>query len=201
MAKSLDIIDPKKDIPDRSESEEDSDLDSDFKGKKDNGGIFYLVLGIIAILVATAAALYILFQRDQNNNDDDVNLSAVNITAQTSAETSQTAVVSPEATSSIDTTPEPAFTYTDETLRIANGNGINGEASRVKKILEDRGYKIASIGNASKNYSQSIIYFKTGQDKLAEALKEDLKEEYLFEVEQADQIVGSYDAVIVLGSK
>jgi hypothetical protein len=198
MAKSLDIIDPKKDIPDRSE--EDSDLDSDFKDKKDNGGIFYLVLGIIAILVATAAALYILFQRDQNNNDDP-NLSTINTTVQTSAETSQTAVVSPEATSSIDTTPEPAFTYTDETLRVANGNRINGEASRIKKILESKGYKIASIGNASKNYSQSIIYFKTGQDKLAEALKEDLKEEYLFEVEQADQIVGSYDAVIVLGSK
>ena len=198
MAKSLDIIDPKKDIPDRSE--EDSDLDSDFKGKKDNSGIFYLVLGIIAILVATAAALYILFQRDQNNNDDQ-NLSTINATVQTSAETSQTAVVSPEATSSIDTTPEPAFTYTDETLRVANGNKINGEASRIKKILESKGYKIASIGNASKNYSQSIIYFKTGQDKLAEALKEDLKEEYLFEVEQADQIVGSYDAVIVLGSK
>lgn len=198
MAKSLDIIDPKKDIPDRSE--EDSDLDSDFKGKKDNGGIFYLVLGIIAILVATVAALYILFQRDQNNNDD-LNLSTVNTTAQTSAKASQTAVVSPEATSSIDTSPEPAFTYTDETLRIANGNRINGEASRIKKILESKGYKIASIGNASKNYNQSIIYFKTGQDKLAEALKEDLKEEYLFEVEQADQIVGSYDAVIVLGSK
>lgn len=198
MAKSLDIIDPKKDIPDRSE--EDSDLDSDFKGKKDNGGIFYLVLGIIAILVATAAALYVLFQRDQNNNDD-LNLSTVNTTAQTSAKASQTAVVSPEATSSIDTSPEPAFTYTDETLRIANGNRINGEASRIKKILESKGYKIASIGNASKNYNQSIIYFKTGQDKLAEALKEDLKEEYLFEVEQADQIVGSYDAVIVLGSK
>lgn len=198
MAKSLDIIDPKKDIPDRSE--EDSDLDSDFKGKKDNGGIFYLVLGIIAILVATAAALYVLFQRDQNNNDD-LNLSTVNTTAQTSAKASQTAVVSPEATSSIDTSPEPAFTYTDETLRIANGNRINGEASRIKKILESKGYKIASIGNASRNYSQSIIYFKTGQDKLAEALKEDLKEEYLFEVEQADQIVGSYDAVIVLGSK
>ncbi len=198
MAKSLDIIDPKKDIPDRSE--EDNDLDSDFKGKKDNGGIFYLVLGIIAILVATAAALYVLFQRDQNNNDD-LNLSTVNTTAQTSAKASQTAVVSPEATSSIDTSPEPAFTYTDETLRIANGNRINGEASRIKKILESKGYKIASIGNASKNYSQSIIYFKTGQDKLAEALKEDLKEEYLFEVEQADQIVGSYDAVIVLGSK
>lgn len=198
MAKSLDIIDPKKDIPDRSE--EDSDLDSDFKGKKDNGGIFYLVLGIIAILVATVAALYILFQRDQNNNDD-LNLSTVNTTAQTSAKASQTAVVSPEATSSIDTSPEPAFTYTDETLRIANGNRINGEASRIKKILESKGYKIASIGNASRNYSQSIIYFKTGQDKLAEALKEDLKEEYLFEVEQADQIVGSYDAVIVLGSK
>lgn len=197
MAKSLDIIDPKKDIP--NHSEEDGDLDSDFKDKKNNGGIFYLVLGIIAILVATAAALYILFQRDQN--DDDPNLSAVNATAQISAETSQAAVVSPEITSSVDTSPEPAFTYTDEALRVANGNGINGEASRIKKILEGKGYKIASIGNASKNYSQSIIYFKTGQDKLAEALKEDLKEEYLFEVEQADQIVGSYDAVIVLGSK
>jgi len=201
MVKSLDIIDPKKDISDRSEDEsgdsKNLNLDPPRKDRESGSGVFYLVLGIIAIVVATVAALYILLS--DNTNGKDPNLATTTSTTEISASatsTEPTNVVAPKNPS-----PEASFSYKDETIRIANGNGISGEASRMKKILEEKGYEISSTGNASKNYTESIIYFKTGQDKLADALKKDLDSEYSFTTEISDQIVGSYDAVIVLGSK
>ena len=201
MAKSLDIIDPKKDISDRSEDDskdsKDLNLDPPKKERGSGGGVFYLVLGIIAILVATAAALFILFKEDGSTKDP--NLSSTTATVEPSPST--TATESAEIATPENPSPEATFKYTDESIRIANGNGISGEASKIKGILEDRGYKVASVGNASRSYTESIIYFKTGQDKLAEALKKDLDSEYKFTTELADQVVGSYDAVVVLGSK
>lgn len=200
MAKSLDIIDPKRDInndsdEDRSDKPEGDDLE--MKEKRGGNGVFYLILGIIAILVATGAALYILFMDDSSDKDT----STTATTASVEATTTATAEESVSATAPANPSPEATFTYTDESIRIANGNGISGEAGRIEKILQDKGYEIVSTGNASRTYAESIIYFKSGQDDLADAIKSDLSDEYSFTTEVADSVVGSYDAVVVLGSK
>ncbi len=199
MAKSLDIIDPKKDFSDDHEDddrEETEDIEKSEKHNSSSGGIFYLILGIVAIIVATGAALYILFQDDGDSSDESsAKQSAVVSSVTATAEESVVASVIPNPS------PDNTFTYSDESIRIANGNGISGEANRIKKILENAGYKIASVGNASKSYTESFVYFKSGQDSLAEAIKKQLSDEYDLKTEVADQIVGSYDAVIVLGSK
>jgi len=204
MAKSLDIIDPKKELEDNSSQEEEKEervMQAAPAEEGSGSGVFYLVIGIIAVLVSASLALYILFKDNNSQNSVATTASSTPITT-VSPETS--AIATQSATSSVTTTSPTAsstFKYTNEVIRIANGNSTSGEAARIKAVLEAKGYKIATIGNATKPYADSIIYYKTGQEKLAAALKADIASEYVATIELSDQIVGTNDAVVVLGTK
>ncbi|MDH4358930.1 MAG: LytR C-terminal domain-containing protein [Candidatus Berkelbacteria bacterium] len=195
MAKSLDIIDPKKELEDKPKEEKD-EFDHGFKEPSSGGGgIFYLIIGIIAVVVAVGSALYILYSGDRGSKEES--------TTPTVEET-VTVQTSPSPTASVAATSSPTtttFKYTDEKIRVANGNGISGEAAKIKKVLEDKGFKVESIGNASKTYAETIIFYKTGQEELANALKDVIKDYYTGKIENSDTTVGTYDAVIALGSK
>lgn len=208
MAKSLDIIDPKKDIDSQEENVEEEEMMKASPSAKEEGGggIFYLIIGIIAVIVSTSLALYILFKDDSSKSSSSV---AKSVTATPSPETespapsaqASAAIAESPAVATSPATTTGAFKYTNEQIRIANGNGISGEGAKVQTLLEGKGYKIASVGNASKQYEASIVYYKTGQEALAEALKKDISTLYSATVEKSDSIVGSYDAVIALGAK
>ncbi len=208
MAKSLDIIDPKKELTteeDRSEEEEMMQAAPRHKDEE-GGGLFYLIIGIIAVIVSTSLALYILFKDDKSSDKAAAPATTSTASATTSATPTATttasvatsAVASPVVTTS---SASATFKYTSEQIRIANGNGISGEAAKVQQLLEGKGYKIASVGNATKQYESTIVYYKTGQEKLAEALKKDISTLYSVSIQNSDSIVGSYDAVIALGAK
>jgi hypothetical protein len=209
MAKSLDIIDPKRELGDDSQESEKLDKEDRVvhasEHEEQSGGLFYLIIGIIAVIVSASLALYILFKDDNSTKGT----AAASATATTSpspvASTTASATLSATTTTSTvavtSATAGSAFKYTDEQIRIANGNGTAGEANRIKTVLEGKGYKIASTGNASKQYPSSIVYYKDGEEKLANALKTDLAGEYVATVEKSNEIVGTYDAVVVLGSK
>jgi len=167
-------------------------------------GKFYLALGIIALLVAVGSALYIIYKGSSSKKDTN-KATVVSVTPTASGTATGSATASTTATTAATTsstaTGTSSFKYTDESIRIANGNGKNGEGARIKKILEDKGYKIASTGNASKNYDQTTVFYKTGQESLANALKEAIKDEYSAVIENSDTTVGSYDAIVVLGKQ
>jgi hypothetical protein len=147
--------------------------------------------------VATGAALYILYKDYLPNKDkNSATTSPATVTATTTVSATTTASVSASPTA-----VASSFKYTNEKIRIANGNGISGEGAKVEKALQDQGFQIASVGNASKTYTQTIIYYKTGQEKLASALKSAISSLYTGTVELNDKVVGTYDAIVVLGSK
>lgn len=202
MAKSLDIIDPKRDLapqePDRDENEDEEKPMHERSG----GGVFYLVLGIIAVVVSTALAVYILFKDNKTDIKPATTPTATTtLTGTASATTTETAAT----TSTVATTATAAagtFKYTNESIRIVNGNGKSGEATRIKTALEAKGYTIASTGNASKQYATTTILYKSGEQALAEALKTALAADYSAVIELSDQTtLGTYDAVIALGAK
>jgi len=200
MAKSLDIIDPKRELQEEEEETRNIRSDEDdFKmnrpEKEGGSGVFYLVLGIIAIIVATGAALYILY-KDYLPGKNDPNNASATVTASTSITQTTSTTVSPSATASAS-----SFEYTDQKIRIANGNGISGEATKVKELLNSKGFEVESVGNASKTYTETIIYYKAGQENLANALKEAISSMYTGNIEESNTVVGIYDAVIALGSK
>ena len=203
MAKSLDIIDPKRDEPTPEENNEEAEGD-DLKVKESGGGgVFYLVLGIIAVVVATAAALYILYKDKPATDSNQAGvISTLTATQSTTAESLLTATSTTTATSlATSSAGSSTFKYTNQSIRVANGNGISGEGANIKKILEDAGFKVASVGNANKNYDQTVIFYKTGQKNLAEALKSAINSKYTAELTESDSTVGTYDAVIALGAK
>jgi len=205
MAKSLDIIDPKREMaPPEPQRDDREDRNNDERPERERsgGGVFYLVLGIIAVVVSTALAVYILF--NDSKTDDKT---ATTPTATVSLTESASATVSPTTSTIASQSPSTTalvgtFKYTDESIRIVNGNGKNGEATRIKTILETAGFKIASTGNASKQYAQTTILYKAGQEALANALKSAIAADYTAIIEQSDTTtLGSYDAVIALGAK
>ncbi len=195
MAKSLDIIHPEKEdeTPVFEPKQEEQMV---IEEPKEGNGSFYLVLGIVAIVLAVAISMYILFK--DNSNDKD-NVAAVDSVTATEEET-QTETVTVEESPTA-TATQTASVVTDGDVRIANGNGISGEGKRISELLKTAGYNIALVNNASKTYTETIIYYKTGQEALAESLKNSLDEEYTATIQKSDSIVGVYDAVVALGSK
>lgn len=195
MAKSLDIIHPEKEdeTPVFEPKQEEQMV---IEEPREGNGSFYLVLGIVAIVLAVAISMYILFK--DNSNDKD-NVAAVDsVTATEEATQTETATVEESPTA---TATQTASVVTDGDVRIANGNGISGEGKRISELLKTAGYNITLVNNASKTYTETIIYYKTGQEALAESLKNSLDEEYTATIQKSDSIVGVYDAVVALGSK
>lgn len=86
-------------------------------------------------------------------------------------------------------------------IRVLNGNGRTGDASKIKSELEAKGYKVGAVANANYRYSKTQIYYLTDYKNQAEAVANDLNREE--EVKEASQdLVGEgYQILIVLGQK
>ncbi|OQA53198.1 MAG: hypothetical protein BWY43_00125 [candidate division WS2 bacterium ADurb.Bin280] len=206
MPRPMDIIDPKKDL----DKIEDSESPNDKNDKNEevfeieqakSGGTFYLVLGIIALVVATAFALYILYS--DKSSDSSTTQEQVAVASQT-PEADEEQTLEPAKTTTItETATAVASTanFGSSSVRVANGNGVEGEGAKIKTILEEAGFSITSVGNASKTYDSSIIFFKSGKEDLADALKEAIKDNYQASTKESDETVGTYDAVVVLGKE
>jgi hypothetical protein len=87
-------------------------------------------------------------------------------------------------------------------VNILNGSGISGEAGRARAVIEGAGFKVGSVGNATKyDYKETVVQVKasvksTAYDKLVEALEEK------YVVEKGDNLAanGSFDILITVGS-
>lgn len=87
------------------------------------------------------------------------------------------------------------------TLQVLNGNGVAGSADAVAAILTAAGFTPAKSGNARKfTYPESIIYFKTGEEASANAVKTALPN-LTTTLTNSDSIVEKYDVIVVVGKK
>jgi hypothetical protein len=126
--------------------------------KKGYFGFFFLVASITFLLGLIVIGAITYFYPSGTK-------SSVNLSFLTSP--------SPTPTSEPTATPEPEqVDLTAYSLRVLNGSGITGEAAKVKSALEEKGFEVASVGNAAtSDYTKTII-----------SAKEDVKEEYLNEL-------------------
>ncbi len=108
---------------------------------------------------------------------------------------SPTPTLTPAPTKTVDLSKYP--------IKILNGSGVDGEASRQKTNLEAQGFKVTLIDNASNsNYTQTIIQAKKEVDKdFIAKLKSVL--ENSFTVGDADSLSDSASTpvVVILGTK
>lgn len=120
---------------------------------------------------------------------------------------------SPVQTSSPIQTPTPAPTTTpqatsgatlnrsDLSVRVENGSGGSGVASKGSAFLKNLGYSIASSGNADNfNYKGVTIKIKKDKSSYLEQLKKDLSGSYTIDSATSDLPSSSaYDALVIIG--
>ncbi|MBI2031369.1 MAG: LytR C-terminal domain-containing protein [Candidatus Levybacteria bacterium] len=113
-------------------------------------------------------------------------------------ESSQKVEVKPTAAP----TEEPVD-LTKYSIKVLNGSEIPGEASKLKDSLEEAGFKVSSIGNASESsFLKTVIMVKADVD---EAFLEKLKDELLksYELSDTEELEDSAedDIEIIIGTE
>lgn len=105
----------------------------------------------------------------------------------------------PTKDTSVSATP-PTIAKDSFSLRILNGNGVTGDASKFKKILTNQGFKVGTIGNARLKYSKTQIYYIAGQERQANLVKASLSNRQVELSQQNQDLVGQgYQVLVVLG--
>ncbi len=99
-------------------------------------------------------------------------------------------------------TPEPPARG-DVTIEVLNGGGVSGAASKMKKILEEKGYTVAKTGNTKEyTYDKTEILVKPGKESILSLLEEDLKGEYSLGATGATLEEDSkYDVRVIVGKE
>jgi cytoskeletal protein RodZ len=134
--------------------------------------------------------------QDTTSTSSDQSTTEINPQDYTATSTAQdtTTTTTPTATT-------PTLDKTSFTLQVLNGNGVSGSAASVKSALVAAGFNVTNTTNAkSFSYTQTYVYFKTGKDEAAAAVKDALSSRTVT-TELSDTIAKTYDIVVVVGSK
>ncbi len=88
-------------------------------------------------------------------------------------------------------------------MKILNGGGVAGAASKLKKLLEEKGYIVAGTGNTEAYaYDTTEISVKSGNVALLTLLEEDLKDSYSISKTSTDLAAdAAYDAQVIVGKE
>ncbi len=85
-------------------------------------------------------------------------------------------------------------------LEVANGNGVNGMAARVREFLNSNGSNVVRISDAdSWNYEKTVLYYRSGTRIAAEALARSLPLSSV-ELIETPRLRAETDARLVIGS-
>lgn len=152
-----------------------------------NKQLFWILIVVFTLLGALAGGVGIYLQ---DRRPDSAPLPAA-----------LTPLASP--TVSVSPTPEVELSRADLTIQILNGSGLTGAAAKAKDYLEELGYGVDTVGNASStNFSTTQIAIKDSKKAYLSLLTKDLGEKYTLadKTETLDED-GQYDVVITLGKE
>lgn len=100
-------------------------------------------------------------------------------------------------------TPAPQVNRSDITVEVLNGGGVAGAGSKMKKFLEDKGYTVSSVGNATDFvYETTSVLVKSTKAAYLALLEQDLKDSYTVGTSAAT-LSGdaSTDAQVIVGKE
>lgn len=87
-------------------------------------------------------------------------------------------------------------------IKVLNGSGKTGAAASMKDLLEGKGWKVASIGNASSSdFDQTELRFKVDVKKFEKTLTGDLSDKYSVTTGEDLEGTGSADIEVIIGAK
>lgn len=182
-------------------------LRSDAKPKS---SIWPYFLGLAIGLALVLGTLWFISYRNKTEEAKKVSDSAE--TASTESNTnseSATANTNAATENSASSTTTPAQTETAPatidktkyTLQVQNGNGIKGDAAKVKALLEKDGWAVKSFGNAANfNYANTMVYYKRENVAVATAIADLLKANGRQTAMQESTTV-KYTVLVIVGKK
>lgn len=171
--------DPLTDFKEKMVEEEKPVLD---ESPKKNYMWPILLIFIIVMLLLVGVFLY---KSGGTNIKDKVNVATL----------SPTPAPSPEPTKAVD--------LTKYEIKIQNGGGVSGEASRQKTSLESEGFVVSSIGNAdNSDYTDTIIKAKAEVEKgFLDKLKSVLENTFTLGQVEVLSEDSSDPVVVIVGTK
>ena len=91
----------------------------------------------------------------------------------------------------------------DISVRVLNGGGVAGAASKMKTFLEEKGYVVDSTGNTKEyTYNSTVVQVKAGKETQKTMLTDDLKVDYVLEASlEAVASDAAYDAIVIVGKE
>ena len=97
--------------------------------------------------------------------------------------------------------PTPLPERGDLRIRVLNGNGVVGAASKEKAFLEEKGYQVAEVGNADRyDYAATKVRIKKSRSNFVGLLEEDLSKRHKNAVVNEDLLeTEKVDVVLIVG--
>jgi hypothetical protein len=96
----------------------------------------------------------------------------------------------------------PTFQKAQVKIQLLNGNGVKGDAARVKNLLTQAGWNVVAYGNANSfNYQNTLIYYKIEQEEAAKALADVLKNAGRHTALHQSTNLVKYDIQVILGKQ
>ena len=86
-------------------------------------------------------------------------------------------------------------------IRILNGNGITGDAAKLKTDLTSKGYDVGTVGNAKLKYALTQVYYLVNYQKQADIVAKDLSPRKTEVKEAEGGLIGSNYHILVVGGK
>lgn len=171
--------------------EEINSLPSQGNEPEKKSRLWIIIVIILIVLVAVGGALYYFRIREvkqiteENKVKESPTISSVTPTVSQATES---------ANLKID--------YLKYKIRVLNGSGIAGEASKVRGILEEEKFVVEDIDNAdSSDYEKTIIRAKKDVSKeYIDTLKKLLGKIYVLDTEEELKESADVDVIIIIGS-
>ncbi len=172
---------------------------SKMRQKKKTASVWYLVSALVVVAVIVLAGG--LFIRAGGTNrtrpSTDSSLSqpkdeAVNENTRDESEADEKEAI---LGNDVDTTQ----TQRQASVIVLNGGALDGEATRIKDVLEDAGKSVLSVDNSPEDHSETTIYYKAEFRDQAGIIAGDIANDY--PVVQVEGSVAGFDAdiIVVLG--
>lgn len=134
---------------------------------------------------------------NENSNTD--YYEGVNSNTNATAANSNTNTAAGNTNANTNTNSTAVSDLTTIKIEVLNGNGVSGSADASADILKTAGFTVTKVTNARKfTYETSIVYHKTGKEAEANLVKNALPN-LSITLENSDNIVGTYDIVVVVG--
>lgn len=158
-------------------------------------GLLIWAITMVAIAIGVGGGLVIFTNRSNQAPNPPVSTPGGENITPTSA---------PSAVSSPSPSPKPtsvSIIKKDIKIQVQNGGGVVGAGSKMKSFLEQKGYTVSDVGNASNySYEDTDILVKQSKAEIRDTLEEDLSQSYTVgTVETTLPESSPYDARVIVG--